>query len=68
MNHDPDWKLFLHFWNRLTPHQRRIIVLKARLYKFEQQFYLAVIYATLFIISLLVPIPRRLQPRRAHYL
>lgn len=68
MRHDLDLKLLIHIWNRLTAHQRRLIILKARLYKFEQQFYLAIIYTTIFILKFLTPIPRRVQPKKFHWL
>lgn len=68
MNHDPDWKILIHFWNRLTPHQRLNILVKARLFKFEQQFYLGVIILVAFILTALVPIPRRIQPKHIHWL
>lgn len=68
MTHDPDWKILIHFWNRLTPHQRRLILLKARLFKFEEQFYLAVILITYLVLTALIPVPRRLQPEKIHWL
>lgn len=65
MNHDPDWKLLLHYWNRLSPLQRQIIIYKAKLYRAEIALSLLIIRLFLFTARLIVPVPKKIQ---AHFL
>ncbi|MBN8654846.1 MAG: hypothetical protein J0M11_03850 [Anaerolineae bacterium] len=68
MTHDPEWKLLVHYWNRLSPLQRQLLISKARLYRLQQRVYYAILYSFIFVHFLVVPVPRRLQPKRIHWL
>lgn len=68
MIHDPEWKLLVHYWNRLSPLQRQTLILKARLYRLEQRAQYAILYIFVVICWLMVPVPRKLQPKRVHWL
>lgn len=69
MKRDQDWKLLLHYWNRLTRPQRRAIARSARLWLVEQRLYAFILSAFLTVARLLVPIPRALRPApSAHWL
>ena len=65
MNEDENLKQLSLLWHQLTPAQRKIIALRARLRLAENAFYMLIIRLFLFTARLIVPVPKKIQ---AHFL
>ena len=68
MNRDVDYVLLLHSWNRLSPMQKKMILLRARFYLLQKTVNAAIVFFFLVVSFAVTPMPIFRERRTAHWI